>query len=189
MQFSFRASERDWWEILDAVLSPGDMLIYPDMWYRTEEIAPFSELSEEVKQTVKTERRVFIQPNCSEREPLRPRLQKSGPRSGWWSILPPDSGKALDLTLPACYEEEGKLYLGVGQLFVASSFPVNLDNPVYDDWQSRPEWLTAYYSETCKRIQTCLQVCSISQQPVGRDAAQLLNTGRAQLPPHEPRGS
>jgi hypothetical protein len=167
----------DSWKILEMLLRKNLSLI-PDQWYKTPKALFFNEVNDDLKELMHKKRRVFIWgKEFSLFQPLFV-LQNSGPRQGEYSIGAEYGGPFLDLTLPACFERNGKINLSCGTF----TYPEKFKNPEKDKWLKAPEELIKAYKVTCDDFKKTLKRFKYKKYIwIGEDALNLLRTDEAKI--------
>jgi hypothetical protein len=177
-QFDFFGTWFDSWTIVEAVLRLGQVEIIPDLWYEHPNCVRISTLTERWKQLLQSRRRFFI---VREGMPLRANgfvKQITGNRAGQYRIDLVSLALGVECTLPACYEEDGRVMLGSGSIYLADEFWLEPSEQIAVPPDDDTIMLYKQVVECVK--QNCVQQRLIRFKGwIGKDGAKLLNAGQA----------
>lgn len=138
-QFDFYGTWEDSLTFLETLVRLDRFTFVVDMWYTEPVPFQFKTLTDEVVAVVRKRTRVYLWADEYSRFP--PYFGE--PTDELWMINPTHGGPALDLSLPACFEREGKLCLASGNLFYQPQYC----NPETGEWYKPPEALKRAYYE------------------------------------------
>jgi len=176
-QFDFYGTWIDSWKLLE-ILTEKNLSLIPDQWYKSPSAIFFNEINEELKDLLHKKRRLFIWGKEFSLFPPHFVLQKSGPRQGEYSIGAAYGGPCLDLTLPACFENDKKIKLSCGTL----TFPKDYKNPKTNEWLKTSEDLKKYYKIISTDFKKILKKTKFRKLIwIGGDALNLLENGNAEI--------
>jgi len=186
--FYFYGTWEDSWTYLETLARLERFTFVVDMWYTKPIPFQFRTLTDEIKSTVYKQRRVYLWSDEYSRFPP----DFGEPTSnGLMMIDPIGGGPALDLSLPACFEREGKLSVGLGWF----GYQLQYKNPETGEWYKPPEALKRAYKEIrallrknmVKRFARSRSITDRGIKPrietlwVGPNAAALLEVGKADI--------
>lgn len=166
----------DSWAVTNAILARGDVTPIPDLWYETASPTLFKTLDDALMALLRRRRRVYIWSTAFSRSPPVLERQDSGPQAGKFFLRLPLGGPGLELTLPACFEATGVVYLNFGGL----SYPREILSPETGQWEGPSRLLKAGYADLRRRL--CGRVL-VREEGVwaGPQAKALLRDGRARM--------
>jgi hypothetical protein len=176
-ELPFLGTWEDSWQVLEAIIADGAFTMSPDKWYATPQSEVFRELTPELKDMLRERRRVYIWSPTYTRVPPVLERQEIGPKAGSYFIRLSKGGPGLELTLPACFKEDGpNLFLNYGSL----TYPSLIQVSATGDWHKAPAALRDGFREVARRIQMRL-VRHEDGNWIGPSARELFRSGRAQL--------
>jgi hypothetical protein len=177
-QFDFLASRADSELIVRSILErPGTNLV-PQLWYKTPEPVYIRAINAEIAEFLKKHRHHYIFGEDFSQFPpfLRP-VRDNDPNTSY-TVQPTHGGPCLELTLPASYEEEGRLNLASGSFVYHSEYL----NPGTQRWRTASPALKAAYKDMLGRIKQNL-VRHTFHKPIwiGKDGLAQLQAGKARI--------
>ena len=179
-QFDFFATWDDDWSLLTALFASTELNVIPDKWYRTREIEIYRHFDDKLKQHITKKRRVFLFSKDTKINVMGGLdRQEEGPKAGHFSIESDSIGEVLELTFPACFEEDNTVCLGSGSLTYAKEF----FNHTLDKWQSPSKPLIGFYNEIRAILKRNLKTTTIGKTKIwlGAHANELLESGDARI--------
>jgi hypothetical protein len=122
-EFAFFGTWKDSWAVLEAIEQLGMFWMVPDLWYERPEPLLYQHVDDSLKGMLTERRRLFLWSAAfaSEFPPLR---EGSGATRGRYRVPTAIGVPLLQLVLPPCYEKDGVLNVGAGDL-IASSVVIN----------------------------------------------------------------
>lgn len=186
--FYFYGTWEDSWRYMEILACMRRFTFVVDMWYTEPIPVQFETLTDEVKDIVYKQRGLYL---WSKEFSRFPPIFGKPTSSGLMRIHLSESGPALDLVLPACFEYEGRLSVGLGWF----GYQPQYQNPETGEWYKPPEALKRTYQEIrtllrknmVKRFVRSRIITGHGIRPtidtlwLGRDAAALLETGKADI--------
>jgi hypothetical protein len=145
-QFDFFGSWNDSKNILNQIITFGDIKIIPNMAYRKPEVLQLQTISEIELEIIRKNHSVFLASDTFARFPIK----FWGPDSrGDLSIHQLLSGPIMIMGLPDIYEEDGMLRMGAGDI----RYPPHFINPITNQEYSPPEAMYSVFKSVKKMIQ------------------------------------
>jgi len=139
-QSSFYGTWEDSWAYLEKLIRLDRFTLIVDMWYIKREPFQFKTLTEDIKRVLQKRPHIYLWSDEYSRFPP----DFGEPTSnGLMMINSTRGGPALDLTLPHCFEREGKLCLALGGF----TYQPLCQNPETGEWYKPPEALKQAYKE------------------------------------------
>ncbi len=177
-QFDFWGNWEDSWSVLRDFVERQDIVVIPDRWYEMPKAEMFRNITEEVKKLLSDRRRMFILSGNTELRAQSFEQQEIGPRRGMYRFHAA-LGEALDLTLPACYQEGSVTRLASGTL----TYPREVFDWTSEQWRKPREELRNLYTQMCAVIKSHCLRRRVGQQSilVGKNAVRLVEAKEATL--------
>src|ERR1043166_2326445 len=134
-EIEFWGSIRDWGLLLDTLFSRASVCGVLDIWYDSKRVETFDAASEEIMTRLRRKPRLFLVPTIlREQASLGLVQQQLGREMGRYRLEVERLLSGLELVLPACFEEGGRIKLNSGSL----ACPREVFNHRNSRWE-RPE--------------------------------------------------
>ena len=178
-QFDFLGSWDDSWRIMASILGIDHIRVIPNLKFDRAEPTFISILDEGAKALLLQWRFVCLFSTKFSRFPPEMHRIEGGVNSGKYSVDLAAGGPGLGLSLPACYEKDGRWNLACGMLYYAR----NTLNRETGLWEKPTPELVAGYKEVKGVIRRHLvgRHDFAKGVPIGRDAIRLLQEGKARV--------
>jgi hypothetical protein len=186
--FFFYGTWEDSWMYLETLVHLERFTFAIDMWYAEPAPFQFETMTDEVENIVRKRRRLYLWSSEYSRFPF---VFSAPTSNGLMMIDPTVSGPVLDLSLPDCFDVEGRLSIGLGSL----GYQPQYENPETGELYKPPEALKQAYKEIrallqkgmVKRFARSRSITEFGIKPaveslwVGANAVTLLETGTADI--------
>lgn len=175
-QFDYLGSWQDSQGIVGGLLRrPGTRLLVDD-WYTKPIPTCIDVPPRDARQLVQEWRSIFI--TGADFSPFPPQFSKVENGEVLYRIRGNEGGPCLRLTLPACYEQDGMIYLAHGMFYYYREYL----NPNTKAWEPPSPEVKAAYKEILRLIKQHL-VRHKFHTPIwiGRDALRLLQEDKARI--------
>lgn len=177
-EFDFLGSWSDSWGILAAILANSEYSLVPDLLYDKPEPLFVTTINDSVREMLLDRRNGFLWSTKFSRFPPVMWRIEGGEADGKYHVGLGEGGPYLRLVLPACYEEEGVLNLGLGSLY-------------YPKWTTKPGTKIVIKPSPelrrgFKEVKSVLvrHLVPLKSHPdiwIGQDANRLVEEGRARI--------
>jgi hypothetical protein len=174
-EFYFLGTWSDSWEVLETLLCDSRFTVSPDRWYTEPRADVFGNLPTSLKALLEEKGHLFIWSSAYTTAGPYLRRQSQGEKAGLYAIRISQGGPGLELTLPACFTRDGKLWLNYGCL----TYPRLTEDPRSGEWRKPTPELISGFKEVAERIRSCL--VHEGRDWVGKEAQRLLRSGEAAL--------
>jgi hypothetical protein len=179
-QTNFYGSRRDWLSILESILASTSALVICDAWYDTKDIQFFEHANEMLLTQLQKKRNCFlISRSLSNDAHLGFVQQKLGPKKGKFRIDVQRLPSGLQLTLPACFEENGMTLLNSGVLVCHQE----VFNHANLKWERTESVRLQLYDECRVNLVRQLKKLVLGKNTIkiGPDALELVSFGKAKI--------